>query len=110
MDWKIGDKVTIHSHYGGEKSVRTLTAVGKTKMTDNKGEHWHVQGRKWGTSNERWYTGDRLYEYTEGDEAKIYRKRLLAHLAKYADWEKLPTEKLEEVYKVIKPTVSDELR
>lgn len=107
MEWTVGQRVTIHSHYNGPRAVRTLVKVSKTRIEDSKGDAWIASsGRSYGCSGQRWYIGDTIEPFEEGDDLAIYKKNLINKLSGFKDWNNLTVEQLEDAYAAIKPTES----
>lgn len=107
-EFKVGDKVTIHTHYGTgtitQLRVVTVTALSPRKLTLSDGSSWNAHGGRPYGCKSMYYTRDSVHPYKDGDEELVYRRRLLTTIQKIEDtvWQKLTTAELKSVWEVLR--------
>lgn len=103
-NFKVGDKVTIMGHYGGALGVSVVTVASPRKISLKNGTEWAANGlREWGSASDRWYMGRYLVHFKPEHSEDIFRRRALGVLNKM-NWEKLPTQILQNVLAAIPDT------
>lgn len=85
-DFKIGDKVTIHTSQGGPQSLATVTrflANGKG-MELSDGSQWRADGKRQFHYKGGFYKGPWVEPFSPGDDDHVAKRRHIGRLHKWA--------------------------
>jgi hypothetical protein len=99
--FSVGDSVTV---IRDRQIVRfsVVATVGKRKLVLKDGSEWTADGeRRWGCSRTTWYTGPWIRHAEEGDAENVKRRELADRISSFGRWNKLSTEALETVARLI---------
>jgi hypothetical protein len=77
-DAKVGDSIYVVGKYDRDPpSIRKITAIGKTQITDDKGGRWSAKsGKEWGSGDSISYAA-RAYHIVKLPEAEAFLKEHL---------------------------------
>ncbi|MGQ9367597.1 hypothetical protein [Azospirillum sp. A39] len=86
-DFKIGDRVTVHTSQGGPQSLATvarLTHEGR-RMELSDGSEWRADGKRQWSFRGSFYKGPFVEPEREGDAAHIAKRRTIGLIRKFAN-------------------------
>ena len=104
---RVGDKFTVHDDAGPRKVLDLVRiANGGRKLVMHDGTEWSASwGKPWGT-RDAYYQGDRVYPAKPGDDARIFRRKVVAAgriMVGGLDFDRMPNEAIQAVIEACRP-------
>lgn len=102
---KVGDKITVRGSDRSPPSVRTLTKVTKTSVTDDKGDRWTMGGRLWGEKGSWHFTlcepWKPEHDQQIADCKKEFEEKKRRNIVMHFNYSRLDQDTIDKVYAVL---------
>ena len=103
----VGDMFTVHDSAGPRKVLDLVRiANGGRKLVMHDGTEWSASwGKPWGT-RDAYYQGDRVNPAKPGDDARIFRRKVVAAgriMVGGLDFDRMPNEAIQAVIEACRP-------